>query len=70
VPVGNVLVGNARSDVKHDDTALAVDVVSIAETAELLLACSVPDVELDLAEVLPCLSVCRDAEGAWDHERW
>jgi hypothetical protein len=70
VPVGNVLVGNARSDVKHDDTALAVDVVSITETAELLLACSVPDIELDLAEVLPYLSVCRVAEGAWGHERW
>jgi hypothetical protein len=70
VPVGNVLVGDARSDVKHDDTALAVDVVSITETAKLLLACSVPDVELDLAEVLPCLSVRRVAEGAWGHARW
>jgi hypothetical protein len=69
VPVGNVLVCNARSDIKHDDTALAVDVVSITETAELLLTCGVPNVELDLAEVLPCLSVCCSAEGVWDNER-
>ena len=52
MPVGNVLVGNTRRDVKHDDTALAVDVVAITETTELLLTGCVPDVELDLAEVL------------------
>lgn len=52
MPVGDVLVRDAGGDVEHDDAALAVDVVAIAETAELLLAGSVPDVELDLAEVL------------------
>lgn len=51
VPVGNVLVGDARGDIKHDDTALAVDVVPITQTAELLLSCSVPDVEDNLAQV-------------------
>jgi hypothetical protein len=52
VPVGDVLVGDAGGDVEHDDAALAVDVVPIAQTAELLLPCRVPDVELDLAEIL------------------
>lgn len=52
MPVGNVLVGDTGSDVEHDDTALAVDVISITETTELLLTCRVPHVELDLAEVL------------------
>ena len=52
MPVGDVLVGDAGSDVEHDDTALAVDVVPITKTAELLLAGGVPDVELDLTEVL------------------
>ena len=52
MPVGDVLVGDTGGHVEHDDTALAVDVVAIAKTAELLLARSVPDVELDLAEVL------------------
>lgn len=52
MPVGNVFIRDARRDVEHDDTALAVDVVSITETSELLLACGVPDVELDLAEIL------------------
>ena len=42
VPVRNVLVGDTGGDIKHDDTALAVDVVTITETTELLLSSSVP----------------------------
>ncbi len=49
VPVGDVLIGNARSNIKHDDTALAVDVVPITKTSELLLSCGIPNVELDVA---------------------
>ena len=56
MPVGNVLVGNARGNIEHDDAALAVDVVSITETTELLLTSGIPHVELDLAEVL-CICV-------------
>ena len=52
VPVGDVLVGDTRGHIEHDDTALAVDVVTVSETTELLLTGCVPDVELDLAEVL------------------
>lgn len=51
VPVGDVLVGVAGGDVKHDDGALTVDVVSVAEATELLLAGGIPDVEADLAKV-------------------
>lgn len=59
MPVGDVLVCDARCHVKHDDTALSVDVVSVTETTELLLACRVPDIELDLAKVLFLSSVWR-----------
>ena len=52
VPVGNVLVSNTGSDIEHDDTALAVDVVTVTETTELLLAGGIPDIELNLTEVL------------------
>ena len=52
VPVGNILVGNSGCDIKHDDTALSIDVVSITKTAEFFLACSIPDIELDLSKVL------------------
>ena len=52
MPVGNVLVGNTGCDVEHDDAALAVDVVSITKTSKLLLSCGIPDVELDVAQVL------------------
>lgn len=57
MPVGDVLVGDAGGDIKHDDAALAVDVVTVTETTKLLLARSVPHVELDLAIVLQhCLA--------------
>jgi hypothetical protein len=52
VPVGDVLVGDTGCDVEHDDTAVAVDIVSITKTSELLLSCGIPDIELDVAQVL------------------
>lgn len=52
VPVGDVLVGDAGGDIEHDDTTLAVDVVSITETTELLLSSGVPHIELNLTVVL------------------
>jgi hypothetical protein len=57
VPVGDVLVGDARGDVEHDNTALAVDVVAVTKTTELLLSSGVPDIELDLTKVLGCVLV-------------
>jgi len=51
VPVGDVLVGDTGSDIEHDDAALAVDIVSITKTSELLLSCGIPDIELDVAQV-------------------
>lgn len=52
MPVGYILVCDTRCDIKHDDTALSVNVVSITKTAKLLLTGSIPDVELNLAQVL------------------
>ena len=43
VPVGDILVGDPAGHIKHDDGALALDVVSISQSAKLLLASSVPD---------------------------
>jgi len=51
MPVGDVLVRDPRCDVKHDDAALPVDVVAVAETTKLLLAGSIPHIELEFAEV-------------------
>lgn len=52
MPVGDVLVGDAGRHIKHDDSALSVDVVTITKTTKLLLAGGVPDIEGDRAEVL------------------
>ena len=51
VPVGDVLIRDTGRHVEHDDTALALNVVTVTETTELLLAGSVPDVEADGTEV-------------------
>lgn len=67
VPVGNVLVGDAGRHIEHDDAALAVDIVTVTKTAKLLLARSVPDIELDRAKVLECL-LASNRRGA--HARW
>lgn len=45
MPVGHVLVSDSRCHVEHNDTALALDVVPIAESAKLLLSSRVPNVE-------------------------
>lgn len=52
MPVGDVLVGNTRGNIEHDDTALAVDIVSISKTTELLLTSSIPHIELNGSQVL------------------
>ena len=52
MPVGNVFIGDTGGNIEHDDTALAVDVVTITKTSELLLSCSIPDIELNVAQVL------------------
>jgi len=47
MPVGHVLVSKSRSDIKHDDGSLALDVVAIAKTTKLLLASGIPNVKND-----------------------
>ena len=56
MPVGDVLVSNARGHIEHDYTTLAVDVVAVSQSTELFLARSVPDVEYDRTEVLVALA--------------
>ena len=51
MPVGDVFVGDARGDVEHDNATLALDVVTIPKTTELLLTSGIPDVEADGTEV-------------------
>merc|ERR1719469_209315 len=65
VPIGDILVGDARSDVKHDDGTLTLDVITIAQTTEFFLSCSVPDVECQLP------AICEELQGVHFHtQRW
>jgi hypothetical protein len=68
VPVGDVLVGNAGGNIEHDDTALAVDVVTVTETTELLLTGGIPDIELNLTEVLRWISTPH--RSTWGRETY
>lgn len=52
MPIWHVLIGDSRCDVEHNDTALAVDVVSISETTKFFLPCCIPDIELNATVVL------------------
>lgn len=52
MPVGDVLVGDTGGDIKHYNTTLSIDVVSVAETTKLLLPCSIPDIKLNVTQVL------------------
>lgn len=45
MPVGNIFVGYTGGNVKHDNSALALDVITISETSELFLASCVPNIE-------------------------
>lgn len=51
MPIGNVLVGDARGDVKHDDSKVTIDVVAVTETAKLFLPSSIPDLKLNCTVV-------------------
>lgn len=52
MPVRDILVRNSGGDVEHDDAAQAIDIVSITKASKLLLSCGIPDIELNVAQVL------------------
>ena len=47
VPVRNILVGNTRGDIEHDNGALSLDVVSVTESSKLFLSGGIPNIEFD-----------------------
>ena len=51
VPIGDVLVGDPRRNVEHDDGALSLDVVPVSQPTELFLSGRIPHVEFDRAAV-------------------
>lgn len=69
MPVWHVLVGNSASDVKHDDGALSLDVVTIAKTTEFFLAGCIPAVEDDCSKIgVESERVNFDTEGGCENE--
>ena len=54
MPVGNIFVGYTGGNVKHDNSALALDVITISETSELFLASCVPNIESGMTNLTSC----------------
>ena len=54
MPVGNIFVGYTGGNVKHDNGALALDVITISETSELFLASCVPNIESEMTNLTAC----------------
>mmetsp|Transcript_21868 Transcript_21868/g.55963 ORF Transcript_21868/g.55963 Transcript_21868/m.55963 type:complete len:237 (+) Transcript_21868:203-913(+) len=64
VPIRNVLVGDARRHIEHNDGTLTLDVVAITQAAELFLARGVPNVEGQRAAIRSELEgMDLDAQG-------
>ena len=51
VPVRYRFVRDSCGDIEHDDRRLSADVVSVAQSSELLLTGSVPAVEYDVTDI-------------------
>lgn len=45
MPVRNVLVGDSGGDIKHDDTALPLNIIPVSEATKFLLSSRIPHVE-------------------------
>lgn len=52
MPVWHILVCNTRGHIKHDDTAMSVDIITISKSTKLLLAGCIPYIKLNAAVVL------------------
>ena len=55
MPVGYVLVGDTRSDIEHNDSTLAIDIIAVSQSTKLFLTCRVPYIENDISQVLPSI---------------
>jgi hypothetical protein len=51
MPGRYILICKARSHIEHNNSTLAMNVVTITESTELFLSCCVPTVETDLTAV-------------------
>jgi hypothetical protein len=49
VPLLNISVGISVGEIKHDDGAMSVNIITLSQLSEFLLSCSVPDVEPDFS---------------------
>lgn len=51
MPIRHILIRDPGCDIKHDDSTLSLDVVTVTKSTELLLPGRVPDIETNSAKV-------------------
>mmetsp|Transcript_6604 Transcript_6604/g.13646 ORF Transcript_6604/g.13646 Transcript_6604/m.13646 type:complete len:263 (+) Transcript_6604:210-998(+) len=51
MPVRNILVSDTRSDIEHDNGALALNVVSVTKSSKFFLSGGIPNIEFDWTTV-------------------
>jgi hypothetical protein len=49
VPLRNIRVSDSSAHIEHDDSAVTTNVVTISKSSELILTCSIPNIESDLS---------------------
>lgn len=62
MPIWHVLVCDTWCHIEHDDAALPIDIISVTKTSKLFLSCGIPDIELDLTQVL-LTSIRNESSG-------
>jgi len=66
MPIGDIFVGDSRGYIKHDDTTLALNVITITETTKFLLTSGIPHVKADGTKVGgECEGMNFDTESSW-----
>ena len=65
MPIGDIFVSDSRGDIKHDDTTLTLNVITITETTKLFLTSGIPHVKADRTKVgRECKGVNFDTESS------
>lgn len=51
VPIGDVLVGDAGSDIEHDDSTVGLNIVTVSQPSKLFLPCCVPHIKSGIRQL-------------------
>jgi hypothetical protein len=69
MPIGDTFVRDSRGDIKHDDTTLALNVITITKTTKFFLTSGIPHIKDDGTKVgSESKRVNFDTESSWSRK--